>query len=109
MLNDFTGADRIYIACGYTDLHRGIDGVDIASTKDIGTTVTVTLPQSESYETVEKLSFSDNPCSDFANINSCALPRSSANIANTDFTDRLKPTEVSAPSFLSDMRVRNLY
>lgn len=109
MLNDFTGADRIYIACGYTDLHRGIDGVDIASTKDIGTTVTVTLPQSESYETVEKLSFSDNLCSDFANINSCALPRSSVNIANTDFIDRLKPTEVSASSFLSDMRVRNLY
>ena len=66
-------------------------------------------PQSESYETVEKLSFSDNPCSDFANINSCALPRSSINIASTDFIDGLKPTEVSAPSFLSDMRVRNLY
>lgn len=109
MLNDFTGADRIYIACGYTDLCRGIDGVDIASTKDIGTTVTVTLPQSESYETVEKLSFSDNLCSDFANINSCAMPRSSVNIASTDFIDRLKPTEVSASSFLSDMRVRNLY
>ena len=27
MLNDFTGADRIYIACGYTDLCRGIDGL----------------------------------------------------------------------------------
>ena len=26
MLNDFTGAARIYIACGYTDLRRGIDG-----------------------------------------------------------------------------------
>ena len=27
MLNDFTGADRIYIACGYTDLRWGIDGL----------------------------------------------------------------------------------
>lgn len=27
MLNDFTGADRIYIACGYTDLRSGIDGL----------------------------------------------------------------------------------
>ena len=27
MLNDFTGADRIYIVCGYTDLRRGIDGL----------------------------------------------------------------------------------
>ena len=25
MLTDFTGADRVYIACGYTDLRRGID------------------------------------------------------------------------------------
>jgi len=27
MLNDFTGADDIYIACGYTDLRCGIDGL----------------------------------------------------------------------------------
>lgn len=27
MLNDFTGAERIYLACGYTDLRRGIDGL----------------------------------------------------------------------------------
>ena len=27
MLSDFTEADRIYIACGYTDLRRGIDGL----------------------------------------------------------------------------------
>ena len=27
MLTDFTGADRVYIACGYTDLRLGIDGL----------------------------------------------------------------------------------
>ena len=27
MLSSFTGADRIFIACGYTDLRRGIDGL----------------------------------------------------------------------------------
>lgn len=27
MLNDFSGASRIYLACGYTDLRRGIDGL----------------------------------------------------------------------------------
>ena len=25
MLNDFTGADKVYIACGYTDLRKGMD------------------------------------------------------------------------------------
>ena len=27
MLNDFQGADKVYIACGYTDLRKGIDGL----------------------------------------------------------------------------------
>ena len=27
MLNDFTGADQVYVACGYTDLRKGIDGL----------------------------------------------------------------------------------
>ena len=27
MLNNFTGAEKVYIACGYTDLRRGIDGL----------------------------------------------------------------------------------
>ena len=27
MLNDFTGADKVYIVCGYTDLRKGIDGL----------------------------------------------------------------------------------
>lgn len=27
MLNGFTGADKAYIACRYTDLRRGIDGL----------------------------------------------------------------------------------
>lgn len=27
MLTNFTGADKVYIACGYTDLRLGIDGL----------------------------------------------------------------------------------
>ena len=27
MLSEFTGADKVYIALGYTDLRRGIDGL----------------------------------------------------------------------------------
>ena len=27
MLSDFTGAGKVFIACGYTDLRRGIDGL----------------------------------------------------------------------------------
>lgn len=29
MLNDFTAAERVYIACGYTDIRKGIDGLSI--------------------------------------------------------------------------------
>ena len=31
MLNNATGFDRIYIACGYTDLRQGIDGLMFGS------------------------------------------------------------------------------
>ena len=27
MLKDFGGADKVYIACGYTDIRKGIDGL----------------------------------------------------------------------------------
>ena len=29
MLNDFTGAAHVYIACGYTDIRKGIDGLAV--------------------------------------------------------------------------------
>lgn len=35
MLNDFTGANKVYIVCGYTDLRRSIDIYNYASYKGI--------------------------------------------------------------------------
>ena len=29
MLSDFSGADKVYIACGYTDIRKGIDGLSM--------------------------------------------------------------------------------
>ncbi len=29
MLKDFNGADKVYIACGYTDIRKGIDGLSM--------------------------------------------------------------------------------
>lgn len=34
MLNDFTGADHVYIAYGYTDLRKGIDGLSALVQKE---------------------------------------------------------------------------
>lgn len=34
MLNDFTGAEHIWIACGYTDLRKGIDGLSLLVQKN---------------------------------------------------------------------------
>lgn len=36
MLSDFTGAEHIYIACGYTDLRKGIDGLALLVQKHFG-------------------------------------------------------------------------
>lgn len=35
MLNDFTGADQVYIACGYTDLRKGIMPMEILTPEGI--------------------------------------------------------------------------
>ena len=35
MLSDFTGADKVYIACGYTDLRKGIDGWRTSSSSSL--------------------------------------------------------------------------
>ena len=35
MLNDFTGANKVYIVCAYTDLRRSIDIYNYASYKGI--------------------------------------------------------------------------
>ena len=36
MLNNATGFDRIYIACGYTDLRQGIDGLSAVIRRQLG-------------------------------------------------------------------------
>ena len=36
MLNNATGFDRIYIACGYTDLRQGIDGLTTVIRRQLG-------------------------------------------------------------------------
>ena len=36
MLTDFTGAERVYIACGYTDLRQGIDGLTAVIRRQLG-------------------------------------------------------------------------
>ena len=36
MLNNATGFDRIYIACGYTDLRQGIDGLTAVIKRQLG-------------------------------------------------------------------------
>ena len=36
MLNNATNFDRIYIACGYTDLRQGIDGLTAVSRRQLG-------------------------------------------------------------------------
>ena len=47
MLSDFTGADKVFIACGYTDLRRGIDGLIILLSRDLLTSVSVTEPNAK--------------------------------------------------------------
>ena len=36
MLDNATGFDRIYIACGYTDLRQGIDGLTAVIRRQLG-------------------------------------------------------------------------
>ena len=36
MLSDFVGADKVYIACGYTDLRKGIDGLALLVRQEFG-------------------------------------------------------------------------
>ena len=36
MLNNATGFDKIYIACGYTDLRQGIDGLSAVIHQQLG-------------------------------------------------------------------------
>ncbi len=36
MLSDFHGADRVFIACGYTDLRKGIDGLSLLVQQQFG-------------------------------------------------------------------------
>ena len=43
MLNDFTGADHVYIACGYTDLRKGIDGLSAMVQSEFDLDITNTL------------------------------------------------------------------
>jgi len=36
MLKDFSGTAHVYLACGYTDLRRGIDGLAAIVEKALG-------------------------------------------------------------------------
>ena len=36
MLNDFTGADRVFIAVGYTDLRKGVDSLAAIVREEFG-------------------------------------------------------------------------
>ena len=52
MLNDFTGADQVYIACGYTDLRKGIDGLARLVQQQFALDpFTMTLHQGGAYQT----------------------------------------------------------
>ena len=52
MLNDFAGADKVYIACGYTDLRKGIDGLARLVQQQFALDpFTMTLHQGGAYQT----------------------------------------------------------